>query len=328
VTIFGESGGGQKVSTLLGMPSAHGLFHKAIVQSGSLLEVGEPDDHAAAAEALYRELAIKPGNTAALQRVPADKLVQVFHKLSGGSGLTAAYKFSPVVDGHVIPHQTWEPHAPDYAARVPMIIGTTAQETAWFCGAALLEEIPDDLTASARAAACELWRKDPPEKYAELLKIYRREMPGLSEKELLVRMGTDVSWWRPAVTQATRKIAAGGPPVFIYEFAWKTPCFGASWAPHAVDVPFVFGHPDYVKCWEDNDSPEVRAAADPDNDRYRLAAQTMAAWTSFARTGDPSTPDLKWPAYDLTSRPTMVFDRETRVVNNPRSKVRDAVFSF
>jgi para-nitrobenzyl esterase len=327
VTIFGESGGGQKVSTLIAMPTARGLFHKAIVQSGSMLQVGEREGHAAATREMYAQLGIKLGDTAALQEVPADKLVGVFRKLTADS-VSGAYKFSPVVDGNVIPQQTWDPAAPEYAAHIPMIIGTTAQEMADFCSPALSEAIPDDRTLSAKAAQCALWRKDPTEKYEELLKVYRREMPSLSEKELLVRISTDVTWWRPAITQAARKLAGGGPPVFVYEFAWKTPCLGSSWALHAIDVPFVFGHTDYIQAWDENDSAAVRAAADPHNDRYRLAAQMMAAWTSFARTGNPSAQALAWPAYDLTSRATMVFDRETRVVNDPRSNVRNAVFSF
>jgi para-nitrobenzyl esterase len=327
VTIFGESGGGQKVSTVLAMPSARGLFHKAIVQSGSLLRVGEPDDHSAAADALYKGLGIKVGDTAALQRVPTEKLVGMFQQQTGDK-LTDLYKFSPVVDGLVIPRQTWEPHAPEYGAGIPMIIGTTAQEMAQFCGPALTGTIPDDHAVSVSASACALWRKDTPEKYAELVKIYRREMPNLSEKELLVRMTTDVTWWGPAIRQATQKIAAGDSSVFVYEFAWKTAVFGGDWSLHAIDVPFVFGHPDYIRAWDDNDSTEARAAADPHNDRCRLAAQTMAAWTSFARTGNPSTAALQWPRYDLASRATMVFDRETRVVNDLRSTVRDAALSF
>jgi para-nitrobenzyl esterase len=327
VTVFGESGGGQKVSTLIAMPAARGLFHKAIVQSGSFLTVGEPQSHAAATQAMYTHLSIKPGDTAALQRVPADKLVELFRKLTSDN-LTASYQFSPVVDGHVIPHQTWEPRAPDYAAHIPMIIGTTAQEMAAFCSPALSEAIPDDHTLSSKAAACGLWREDPPERYQELLKTYHREMPGLSNQELLVRMSTDVTWWRPAVTQATRKIEAGGPPVFMYEFAWKTPCFGGSWALHGVDLPFTFNIMEYGPAWDGSDSAAQRAAADPQNDRYRLAAQTVAAWTSFARTGSPSTPELEWPAYDLAARSTMVFDRQTRIVTDPRATVREAVFAF
>lgn len=327
VTLFGESGGGQKVSTVIAMPAARGLFHKAIIQSGSLLKVAEREDHASVAEETYAHLGIKRGDTAALQRIPADKLVALFRKLSADT-VEGAYKFSPVVDGHVIPQQTWDPRAPDYAARIPMIVGITTQEMAAFCSPALSEEIPDDRTLSAKAAECALWHKASGEQYEQLLKLYRQAMPSLSNKELLVRMTTDVSWWRPAITQAARKIAAGGPPVFVYDFAWETPCFGGSWALHAIDVPFVFGHTDYITAWDDNDSAAVRAAADPQNDRYQLAAQMVAAWTSFARTGDPSTSALAWPAYNLLSRPTMVFDRQTRVVNDPRSTVRDAVLSF
>jgi para-nitrobenzyl esterase len=327
VTLFGESGGGQKVSTLLGMPAARGLFHRAIVQSGSLLKVGEPEEHAAAAAEIYTELGLNRGDTEALQRVPADKLVAVFQKLTA-AGLLSSYRFSPVVDGHVIPRQTWDPQAPAYAADIPLIVGTTAEEMAQFCTRALSESIPDDRTLSAEAARCALWHKDPTDQYAELLKVYRREMPTLSNKELLVRIGTDISWWRLALTQATRKLASGGAAVFVYEFAWQTPCFGGSWATHASDVPFVLGHTDYVQAWDDHDSPAVRAAADPRNDRYRLAAQMMAAWTSFARTGNPSTSALAWPAYDLSARPTMVFDRHTRVSYDLRSSVREAVLAF
>jgi para-nitrobenzyl esterase len=134
--------------------------------------------------------------------------------------------------------------------------------------------------------------------------------------------------WRNAILQATRKIEAGGPPVFVYEFAWKTPSFGGLWAPHGIDLPFVFGHPDYSKAWDDDDSPAVRAAADNQNARYQLAAQTMQAWAAFARSGDPSTPALKWPAYDLNSRITMIFDRECGTVSDPRSSVRDAILQL
>jgi len=97
---------------------------------------------------------------------------------------------------------------------------------------------------------------------------------------------------------------------------------------HGIDLPFVFGHPDYFKAWDDNDSPALRAAADTQNARYQLAAQTMQAWVAFARFGDPSTPALKWPAYNLNSRTTMIFDRRCGSVSDPSSSVRDAILQL
>ena len=159
-----------------------------------------------------------------------------------------------------------------------MMIGNTLQETGYFCSDRLERSIPDDDALAAEIGRCTVLADLAEEKYRQLVNVYRREMPNLSNAELLVRIGTDVGMWRNTILQATRKIEAGDPPVFVYEFAWKTPpSFGGSWAPHDIDLPFVFGHPDYPKAWDDNDSPALRAAAGTQNARYPLAAQTMDA---------------------------------------------------
>jgi para-nitrobenzyl esterase len=150
-------------------------------------------------------------------------------------------------------------------------------------------------------------------------------MPNLSNAQLVVRMATDAGMWRNAILQATRKIEVGGPPVFMYEFAWKTLFQGGVWATHGVDLNFVFGHPDFPKGFDDNDLPEKRSAADPQGLRYQLATRTMEAWATFARTGDPSTSTLKWPAYDLQVRSTMILDGASRIVNDPRQIIREAM---
>jgi len=323
VTIFGESGGGNKVSTLMAMPAARGLYQKAIVQSGPQLAVAQPDDAAKLADQVYRHLGIKPGDTSTLQRVPTATLLQAYAAVTNGG--KDILKFEPVVDGQAIPSQTWTPRAPEYAAQIPMIIGTTQDEVVAFCGDKLGAPIAGGDELVARVGVC-AWRSGvPADQYPALLQLYRRDLPRLSDQELVVRLATDVGFWRGAVEQATLKCKAGGARVFMYEFAWKTPCFGGSWALHGIDVPFVFGFDHYPQAWDDNDSDAVRSAADPHNDRSRLATRTMAAWSSFARTGDPSTAELKWPAYDLKSRATMVFDRETRTVNDPRAELRKAV---
>jgi para-nitrobenzyl esterase len=324
VTLFGESGGGGKVSTIIAMPAAKDLFHKAIVQSGSFLKAGDVGEATRTARRIYEYLGIKRGDAPGLQRVPTEKLLAAYQEIAReGMG---ARMFGPVLDGVVIPQQTWTPHAPAQAARIPMMIGTTLQEMAFFCSDRLERAIPDDALA-AEIGQCAILADLAEEQYRQLVKIYRREMPALSNAELLVRIGTDAGMWRNAILQATRKIEAGGPPVFVYEFAWKTPSFGGSWAPHGIDLPFVFGHPDYSKAWDENDSPALRAAADRENARYRLAAQTMQAWAAFARSGDPSTAALKWPAYELRSRTTMVFDRQSGSVSDPWAEVRESVLT-
>ena len=252
VTIFGESGGGGKVSTIIAMPAAKGLFHKAIVQSGSFLKAGDIGIATHTAHRIYEHFGIKPGDASRLQRVPTEKLLAAYQEIAK-EGLRFR-AFGPVLDGIVIPQQIWTPHAPVQAAHIPMIIGTTLQESAYFCSDALERSIPDDDALAAKIVRANF--ADLAEvKYRQLVSVYRREMPNLSKAELLVRIGTDVGMWRNAILQATRKIEAGGPPVFVYEFAWKTPSFGGLWALHGIDLPFVFGHPDYSKAWDDNDSP-------------------------------------------------------------------------
>jgi para-nitrobenzyl esterase len=324
VTIFGESGGGAKVSALIAMPAAAGLFHKAIVQSGSDLHVAEPARATEVAKKVYRFFGLKPGDTNALQNLPTNKLLAACGELTKG-GMEDILQFWPVVDGHSIPRQTWTPRAPTYARQIPMIIGTTAEEAAGFCGSDLPGADSDDASLSKHAAKCAILSDVPAESYAKFLPIYRRTMPNLSNAQLVVRMGTDAGMWRNAILQATRKIEVGGPPVFMYEFAWKTLFQGGVWATHGVDLNFVFGHPDFPKGFDDNDLPEKRAAADPQGLRYRLATQTMEAWAAFARTGNPSTSTLEWPAYDLQVRSTMIFDGTSRIVNDPRRIIRESM---
>lgn len=325
VTIFGESGGGGKVSATIAIPAARGLFHKAIVQSGSFLRAAEAAGAAEQTERLYRALNIQPGNVRALQHVPTATLLAAYQRQHQDPLVP---RTQPVVDGHVLLSQPWEPSAPELAGKIPMLIGTTREEAAAFAGVRLKEPFADDTTLIDSIDSCAVLSRIPKQKYGELLPFYRRILPNLSNAQLVVRIATDVGMWRNALLQAARKLEVGGPPTYMYEFAWKTPCFGGSYALHAIDLPFVFGHQDYPQAWDEDDSAAVRAAADLEGERYRLSDLVMKAWAAFARTGDPSTPALKWPAYDLASRTTMVFDRSTYLVSDPRSRIRETILAL
>lgn len=142
-----------------------------------------------------------------------------------------------------------------------------------------------------------------------------------SRLESLTAMLTDTFHWHSALLQAEMQAAAGGS-VYFYEFAWETPCFGRTWAPHGVELPFVFGNLTYPTAWDGHDSDALRVADDPAGDRFGLADQVMRAWGAFAHTGDPSTAELPWRKYNSNSCPTMVFDRGRSCLENDRNGSR------
>ncbi len=322
VTIFGESGGGAKVSTLLGMPAAQGLFHKAIVQSGAWTEVLPAADADAVAARVFAHFALQPGQVQALQQIPTADLYACFSQLQNAP-------LAPVLDGLAIPRQTWTPAAPPYAHDIPLLVGNTTDETAAFIDAALLEPIADDAALIAKITKAGGKRLADSGQVAALLALYRAQMPGLSRTQLLVRITTDSGMWRNALTLAERQHAAGGAPAYLYEFAWTTPCFAGQWALHALDIPFMFGNHDYGASWDPADSQAVRDAADPQHDYLLLSAQMIAMWTNFARTGNPSIAALgAWPAYTPEHRYTMVLDRHAHLMSGLREAVRPAIMAL
>ena len=319
ITIFGESGGGGKVSMFLAMPAARGLFHKAIVQSGSLMGARPAVDATATMARIYDILGVKRGDVAALQRVPTTAMVAALEELNKDRG--AGLRFGPVADGHVFGKEPWA-SAPPLAAEVPMMIGTTLHETALF--ADVTTPLVDEEALIAAINDNSMFMRVPADEARKLIDLYRREMPDLSRVQLMVRITTDLGFWGLSVRQLDRKVAAAQAPVYAYQFDFEIPYNGGSWAVHGGDLPMMFGHPDYPQAWGESDSQQLRATGE----RYRLSKAAVKAWAAFAYTGNPSTPEHSWPAYGSDRRETMIFDREIRVVSDPRSAVRPAVIAF
>jgi para-nitrobenzyl esterase len=298
---------------MLATSAAKGLFHKAIVESGSQLAVQGRPEATRTARLVLAELGVDSADATALDALSSEALHAAATSIESRLGELA---FQPVLDGDVLTHQTWTPAAPAESAGIPMIIGTTSQEGAGFLPK-MREPITSDgeMIARFRESLVGGALSDP--QIQSTTDRYRQILPKATRLELLVAIVTDTFMLHSAIIQAERKVAQGQEAVYVYEFAWKTPCFGATWALHGIELPFVFGNLRYGVAWDSADSESVRAVADPHNDRVRLAKETMRAWTAFAHTGSPSTRALPWPAYNLGDRRTMVFDHVSRVLADP-----------
>lgn len=308
VTIFGESGGGAKISTLLAMPAAQGLFHRAIMESGSLLQVDDPDAGTATARAVLAALGLDERRVDDLARVAATDLHAALDRAPRTpQGATLGMALGPVIDGQTLPHQTWEPSAPLESAGVPLMVGNCKDELTLFVGGFM----PGDPEAAFHLDAAGLRAQlaeggIPAGEVDALLALYRHAYPAETPSDLFFRIATDRGARWNATRQAELKIAQGGANVYTYYFNWNTPCGqGRLRAFHTAELPLALRLVAY---------PEVEP----------LSRQISDAWVAFARTGNPSHAGLPhWPAYTLAERATMIFDVPTSAaVNDPDGEMR------
>jgi len=318
VTIFGESGGGGKVSVLLAMPKARRLFHRAIIQSGATIRVSTRERATALAEAAMKELGIGPGDCERLQQVPADRLAAAIAPASRTVGrppmpLLDRYDFGPVVDGADLPRQPFDPDAPAIADDIPLLIGGTREESGFFL--ADDDEVWERRLAedSLRARIAAVAGDDA----GRVLDCYRTLRAGASREELLIAALSGSNFWIRTVLLAERKAARGSQnrraaPVYMYSLDWRSPvCGGRLMAHHAMDLPFVFDTVDVP------DTTKGAAGA------RELAAVMSATWAAFARNGSPANGAiLDWPGYTPEARATMIFDTNCRVVADPDRDAR------
>ena len=297
VTIFGESGGGMKVSALLAMPMAEGLFDKAIVQSGSMISGLTPDAAAQNTNDFLAAIGIDDADPiAALKALPASEIRAAVGKWSPAGGLG----FMPVVDGRSLPRDPFSPDAPETARDIPMLIGTVDDEASIFVmydREAIDAMSYEDVVARMAATM-------PQDGAQALVDGYRALYPDQSPKEIYITIFSDQLFTANAVEQAERKAAQGGAPAYVYLFDWDTPKMdGWPGAMHALEVGFAF------------DQLANSTSMVGDVEAAQPLADTMAdAWISFARDGDPNTGSLPdWPAFDDEARAFMRFTLEPAV---------------
>jgi para-nitrobenzyl esterase len=311
VTIFGESGGGGKVSVLMAMPPAKGLFHKAIVESGSTLRVSTPDEADAAARKYLAQLKIATDRVDDLKKVPMEDMLAAMRALTGPNSI----RLGPVVDGRSLPRQPFDPDAPAQSANIPMLIGTNGTETTALLGiadASLFSLNEADMRAKLRSY---LHVSDDAQ-IDSLVAVYKKRRPDATPSDIYFAVTTDRMMRMNAVTQAERKAAEQAAPAYMYIFDWRSPVLGGKLrSPHGIELAFVFDNTDKTTGMNGTGS-----------DLAPLAEKVSAAWAAFARTGNPNAPGLPhWPAYDAATRATMIFGDECKVVNDPGKDERLAI---
>jgi para-nitrobenzyl esterase len=299
VTVFGHSGGGAKIATLMAMPEARGLFHRAITMSGQQVTASRPETALKHATALIDALQITPAQIDRLRTIPMDALIKVSR--------VPPY-LGPVKDGRSLPRDPFDPDAPPQSAQIPMILGNTRGETRTLIGrgnAALFDLTWDTLQPTLEAQSPFMGTLDR----GEVIRMYRRLYPDYTPADVFFAATTDSRSWRGQVIEADRRAAqpAGVAPTWVYQLDWKSPIDGGRWgAHHGLDVPLAFSTLD-----------------EPRQSGRRLSDLMSDAFIAFARTGRPVAPGVPaWPAFDLDHRQTMIFDSTSRVLSDPRGEER------
>jgi para-nitrobenzyl esterase len=304
VTIFGQSGGGGKTTTLMAMPSAEGLFHRSIAQSGYAFRGQTADDASDGAEQLLRRLGLRNDQLDRLQELDFRQIQAAYY----GAPRIPRLGMGPVIDGTVLPRHQWDPTAPAYSAHVPFMTGSTETEDGWL-GPAEYDLADDDMLErfTARIAngdAAEGQR---------LVDLYRRLHPNRRNQMLWLTADADNTRRWSSQQLCRLKQAQGAAPAYLYFFDWHSPVHNDRMgAYHTLDIPFVLYNLDI--------GASMTGAA---QSRYELGHVMSAAWAAFARTGNPNHADMPhWPAFDPERYPTMMFGERVRVQNDPNRETR------
>ena len=303
VTIMGESGGGSKVSHMLATPAAHGLFHRAVIQSGPGVTSGKKERAAELAGKLLEEAGAKTLDE--LLALPADHILAAARRAQAGRS-RAEGGFGPIVDGVVLERDPFVPAAHQISKDVPVMIGWNKDEMTLFTASqpwfgALTDAALDQMAPSFG------------EQGAELVAAYRKENPDYSPTHIANR-AMSARFVTGTYTLADAQARLGGAPVYVYRLTWETPANGGIFrSPHTLEIPLMF------------DNVEESRVLVGETEEANLVGEMMSdAWISFARSGTPSSELLPdWTPYTPEKRLVMEFDLEPAMADDPERSARE-----
>lgn len=295
VTVFGESGGGCKVGTLMCMPSAKGLFHKAAILSGTLLNGNKAEQTSRLGMKTLEKLGIVPSGVSKLNDIPYDQLVQAGYEASREltgirrPGSANFWGFGPTMDGEILVQQPFQPSFSELSKDIPLLIGSTFNELqrTYYVEQPSVNE------------ACGILRQTYGDKTDDYIAAFKKAYP---------EFDTPADWlsvdqmFRPnTVATADARADEHAAPVYTYMFAWKSPVEGGRMgAAHAYELPFVFHTTEVSQQYLGEETDEIRALAD----------KMSGAWVSFAKTGKPVVDGFDWKPYSSKGGDVMYFGKE------------------
>jgi para-nitrobenzyl esterase len=310
ITILGQSGGGRKVSLLTASPIAQGLFHRAIVQSGSHLRLMSRERANELAERLLKHFDLGRADAHRLQHIPWRDIRRANRDITRATRL----RYSPALDETTFAAHPWDPEAPPTAAPIPMLIGTCRTELSNQLGNDDTFALDDDGVAERLRSFV------PPQDVAELIALFKRENPGATAPEIFFKITTARGYWRDSILQTEAKVRQGGAPVYAYRLMWRTPIEGGRRiTPHSLDLPFMF----------DNVSKAAHMVGPRTAETDAMAHTMSETWLAFARSGDPNNPAVPaFRPYDLQARCVMLFDTQPSAESDPHREERLAMEAY
>jgi len=323
VMIYGQSGGGSKVTTLMGMPSAAGLIHRAAAQSGGGGNIPSKEQQSELARQVMKELGLAPNDIGSLQKMEWGKLIAAGNAAAAkinppgppmmGPGAPGKPRvgWSPCVDGKVINMRSFFDAAPEISKNVPILIGSVTEEGNRMSSRPTEDEWHANLTKTygdeKATAIIATLKKAYPQKKIQTLSYICSGNPGLN----------GLSMRNNVVKMARLKHELKAAPAFAYYFTWQTPILdGAPGAWHTADLQFCFDNTKRCEQGTGN-TPEAQV----------LAKKMASSWAAFAATGNPSIQGLKWPPTDPETNRTMIWDNECRMVDDPDGEARKIILT-
>jgi para-nitrobenzyl esterase len=310
VTLFGQSGGGAKIATLMAMPRARSLFHRAITMSGQQVTASGPNAALRRAKSLLDVLKLDESKLDQLVKLPYERILEAARAPDPLLGSGSLY-FGPVLDEVALPRHPFFPDAPSLSQDIPLLLGNARDETRTLIGNNCPECFALPWDGLAQRIAKELAGRTDID--ADLVvREYRRSYPKYTPSEVFFAATTAGRSWRGQLIEAELRARANAP-TWVYQLDWRSPRDGGKWrAPHTLDIPLAFDNtrvPDALS----GDGPAAR----------QMASLVSAAFIAFAKTGNPNTAGLpSWPEYRLEQRATLIFDLPPVIVNDPRAAER------